>query len=125
MIHLLLVKICLEHEYIYSIMVTTRFATGRVKFIQKQCKKGLSIFLSQAGMYFTNQTLFPARESLVSDIPAGDGKTSNLFYSVGCGPGEVSGRRGQQGKQAVEEGIYKCTLEISGRGRVWANRTAD
>jgi hypothetical protein len=26
---------------------------------------------------------FPARESLVSDIPAGDGKTRNLFYSVG------------------------------------------
>jgi hypothetical protein len=26
--------------------------------------------------------LFPARENLVSDIPAGDGKTSNLFYSV-------------------------------------------
>ncbi len=26
--------------------------------------------------------LFPARESLVGDIPAGDGKTANLFYSV-------------------------------------------
>ncbi len=26
--------------------------------------------------------LFPARESLISDIPAGDGKTANLFYSV-------------------------------------------
>ncbi len=26
--------------------------------------------------------LFPARESLVSDIPAGDGKMANLFYSV-------------------------------------------
>jgi hypothetical protein len=26
--------------------------------------------------------LFPARESLVSDIPAEDGKTANLFYSV-------------------------------------------
>jgi hypothetical protein len=25
--------------------------------------------------------LFPARESLVSDIPAGDGKICNLFYS--------------------------------------------
>jgi hypothetical protein len=24
----------------------------------------------------------PSRESLVSDIPAGDGKTANLFYSV-------------------------------------------
>ncbi len=26
--------------------------------------------------------LFSTRESLVSDIPAGDGKISNLFYSV-------------------------------------------
>ncbi len=26
--------------------------------------------------------LFPVRESLVSDIPAGDGKNDNLFYSV-------------------------------------------
>ncbi len=26
--------------------------------------------------------LFPARESLVSDIPAGDGKNCNIFYSV-------------------------------------------
>ncbi len=26
----------------------------------------------------------PSRESLVSDIPAGDGKIANLFYSV-CG----------------------------------------
>jgi hypothetical protein len=26
--------------------------------------------------------IFPARESLVSDIPAGDGKVGNLFYSV-------------------------------------------
>jgi hypothetical protein len=26
--------------------------------------------------------LFPARESLVSDIPAGDGKITSLFYSV-------------------------------------------
>ncbi len=29
-----------------------------------------------------NNELFPASESLVSDIPAGDGKTANLFYSV-------------------------------------------
>ncbi len=26
--------------------------------------------------------LFLARESLVSDIPAGDGKTANLFFTV-------------------------------------------
>ncbi len=27
-------------------------------------------------------SLFPARESLVGDIPAGDGKIANLFFSV-------------------------------------------
>ncbi len=27
-------------------------------------------------------TLFPVRDSLFSDIPAGDGKITNLFYSV-------------------------------------------
>jgi hypothetical protein len=27
-------------------------------------------------------TVFPARESLVSDIPAGDRRIANLFYSV-------------------------------------------
>jgi hypothetical protein len=37
--------------------------------IQVHCKKRLAIF--------------PARKSLVRDIPAGDGKTANLFYSVG------------------------------------------
>jgi hypothetical protein len=29
-----------------------------------------------------NYKLFPARESLISDIPAGDVKDDNLFYSV-------------------------------------------
>jgi len=28
--------------------------------------------------------LFPARESLVSDIPAGDGKLLNLFLQCSC-----------------------------------------
>ncbi len=32
---------------------------------------------------------FPARESLVSDIPAGDGKTADLFDSVVEGGGSL------------------------------------
>ncbi len=40
-------------------------------------KKRLAIFLSPAGM-----SLFPDRESLVSDIPAGDVKIDNFFFSV-------------------------------------------
>jgi hypothetical protein len=34
--------------------------------------------LSQDG----NNKFFPARKSLVNVVPAGDGKTANLFYSV-------------------------------------------
>jgi hypothetical protein len=49
------------------------------------CKKMLVIFPSPAGMSLTKLSLaknihiLPARESLVSDIPAGDGKIVNLF----------------------------------------------
>ncbi len=53
------------------------------------CKKMLMIFPSPAGMSLTKLSLggncdviyklFPSRESLVSDIPAGDGKMANLF----------------------------------------------
>jgi hypothetical protein len=56
------------------------------------CKKSFSIFLSPAGMSLTNLSLagnndviyklFPPRESLVSDIPAGNGNIEKLFYSV-------------------------------------------
>ncbi len=39
------------------------------------CKKRLAII-----------KLFPARESLVKDITAGDGKIANLFYSIVAPP---------------------------------------
>jgi hypothetical protein len=52
-------------------------------------KKRLAVFPSLAGMSQTKLflaendfLLFSARESLVSDIPAGDGKIVNFFYSV-------------------------------------------
>jgi hypothetical protein len=46
-------------------------------------KKRVSGFPSPAGMSFTKLfPKFPARESLVRDIPAWDGKIANLFYSV-------------------------------------------
>ncbi len=44
------------------------------------CKKRLAIFPSPAGMSLNKLSL--ARESLVSDIPAGDGKTSKHIYSL-------------------------------------------
>jgi hypothetical protein len=55
-------------------------------------KKSFSIFPSPAGMSLTKLSLgennlymtsfFAPRESLVSDIPAGDGNIGKLFYSV-------------------------------------------
>jgi hypothetical protein len=53
---------------------------------QVHCKKELAIFPSPAGMSLTKLSLggkktklFPPRKSLISDIPAGDGKTANSF----------------------------------------------
>ncbi len=50
------------------------------------CKKKVSDF-PVPSRDVTNQPglikLFPSRESLVSDIPAWDGKMASLFYSVG------------------------------------------
>jgi hypothetical protein len=54
------------------------------------CKKELAIFPSPAGMSLTKLSLggkktklFPPRKSLISDIPAGDGKTANSFLQCG------------------------------------------
>jgi hypothetical protein len=52
------------------------------------CKKRFDVSLPPAGMSLTKPwagiiKFFPIRESLVSDIPAGDGKNDNLFYSAG------------------------------------------
>ncbi len=55
------------------------------------CKKRLAIFRSPAGMSLTslsrgrNIKLFPPRESLVSDFPAGDGKFETFFFAVPAG----------------------------------------
>jgi hypothetical protein len=50
------------------------------------CKKEVAVFPSPAGMSLTQTLsgrektkLFPPRKSLISDIPAGDGKTANSF----------------------------------------------
>ncbi len=58
------------------------------------CLKSFSIFPSPAGMSLTKlslggnnfymTSLFPPRQSLVSDIPAGDGNIEKLFYGVCC-----------------------------------------
>ncbi len=56
------------------------------------CKKGLATFLSPAGMSLTKLslcgnnliTVYPTRESLVSDIPAGDRNVANFFWRCTC-----------------------------------------
>jgi hypothetical protein len=54
------------------------------------CKKGYWFSRLRPGCHLPNSPwpgiikFFPARESLVSDIPAGDGKTAHFFYSVFC-----------------------------------------
>jgi hypothetical protein len=60
------------------------------------CKNRLEVFLLPAGMSLTKLSLalgiiklFPARESLFSDIPAGSGKQLNFFYSVALTVWEV------------------------------------
>jgi hypothetical protein len=45
-------------------------------------KKSLAIFPFPSSPWPGIIKLFLARESLVSDIPAGDGKIAELFYSV-------------------------------------------
>ncbi len=84
----------------YAVAVVARNYCVAWKYCA-HCQKRLAIFPSPAGMSLTtlslagndlpNQTklslagkikLFSARESLVRDIPTGDGKIANLFYSV-------------------------------------------
>ncbi len=62
-------------------------------YITLQCKKRLAVFPSPAGRSLIKLSLAgiiklcSAIGSLVNDIPAGDGKTANLFYSVYLRPG--------------------------------------
>jgi hypothetical protein len=59
---------------------------GRCRSLKEQlhCKKRLAVFPSPAGVSLTKlslagNNLFPARETLVSDIPAGDGENDNFL----------------------------------------------
>jgi hypothetical protein len=58
---------------------------------QLHCKKRLTIFPSPGRVSLTklslagNNKIFPARESLVSDIPAGDWKIYNIFLQCMAG----------------------------------------
>ncbi len=61
---------------------------AKISAVHYTVKKVIGFSRPQQGCHLPNSPwpgilkLFSARESLVSDIPAGDGKTGNLFYSV-------------------------------------------
>jgi hypothetical protein len=62
--------------------------SSTVTHTQLHSKKGYRFSRPQQGCYLPHSLwpgiikLFPARESLVSDIPAEDGNIVNLFYNV-------------------------------------------
>jgi hypothetical protein len=66
--------------------------SAMIKFRPSTVKKGLLFSCPQPGCHLPNSSwagiikLFPARESLVSDTPAGDGKTANLFLQCPFSP---------------------------------------
>ncbi len=98
--------------YVYTFILINTSVWGRYvlkyvtleivnKFYNLHCKKNFSIFPSPAGVSLTKlslggnnlymTSLFPPRESLVSDIPAGNGNIEKLFlqcvyciYTVTC-----------------------------------------
>jgi hypothetical protein len=61
---------------------------GEIQASAYTVKKGYRFFRLQPGCHLPNSLwpkkikLFPPKESLVSDIPAGDRKLINFFYSV-------------------------------------------
>ncbi len=77
----------ITHNGVQAKFGINRDETGYSACYTIHCKKRFAIFPSPAGMSLTKlslgrNTVFPSRESLVSDIPAGDGKIMKLFYSV-------------------------------------------
>jgi len=83
------------------------------------CKKRLQdswIFFDQIFLGLEFGKLFPARESLVSDMPAGDRKSLNLYYSV---------RMQNLGQSLLETSCMsglKCTLLHCPAHTVCSNR---
>jgi len=78
-----------RESILYSPWPTLRFLAEHYSICQRQphCKK-VERFLDFSDQTFQGLglgTLFPARESLVSDIPAGEGKLLNLYLQCGQG----------------------------------------
>ncbi len=79
--------------------------------------KRLAIFPYPAGMSLTKLSLagitkFPARESLVSDIPAGDGKIAKLFYSGTSSAVSLKAAKVAATEVRTEKTIYFCRTPL-------------
>ncbi len=99
----------LDKKWIYTIRTTPSI------YLSSTLWKKVSNFPTPAGMSLTilslagNNQIIPARESLVSNIPAGDGKTLNLI--IPC--------QGEFGKWHRRWGRENAKLDYSPPGRVW------
>ncbi len=62
-------------QKIENVLSIPMYAIQSLKFAEEDEKWSETILYNQF-------KLFPARENLVSDIPAGDGKSLNFFYCV-------------------------------------------
>ncbi len=78
---------CMQYKSMKFVSSMTHCKLKKTSFKKDavHCKKELAIFPSPAGMSLTKLSgrektkLFPPRKSLISDIPAGDGKMANSF----------------------------------------------
>jgi hypothetical protein len=83
-------KVPLRPQAMLDIWDRTKEAGVLIGEYTVHCKKGCKFSRPQAeaGCHLPNSPrpgiikFFPARESLVSDIPAGDGKSYNPFFTV-------------------------------------------
>jgi hypothetical protein len=86
------------------------------------CKKSVSNFPSPAGMSLIklslggNNLIIPVQGEYVSDIPDGEGKIDNLFYSV-TGPCTQGGRDGVRGEHVHCRPCPRLPLRLPLRGR--------
>jgi hypothetical protein len=55
--------------------------------------------------------LFPARESLVGDIPAGDGKMAKLFFYSACADGVVYGTKHGVAHNVLYTMYWRCEIQ--------------
>ncbi len=95
-----------SHNFLF-IKVVQKFGFER-KIKKLYTVKKVAIFPSPAEMSLTK--LSPARESLFSDILAGDGKIANFFYSVCAVMLQIFYLENKRkGSQIITDDIFYCS----------------